>query len=285
MKKNASLFATLTSLLFIITFIFNIVSAIKALSDLSGTTLGGKLGEYMRSCLVFELIAGILLLILAIVTIILMARSASDKSLYVSTSITLGVLSIYSIIDTFLAYGLLKKMYGDYVSMPGGSIAKLILLFIAVILIAVSLFLQSSYVNDDKANIPMIMACVCLFICCIIAFGSMDSYTTGLIITTTVFLLLSVISAGYFFINSYGEDPRKARKRYSSSTYRPSSTSSYNNLYNSPSTGRVSLAKSPSTTSDVDPVVKLRELKKLLDDGVISQDEYELKRKKYIDKL
>ena len=71
------------------------------------------------------------------------------------------------------------------------------------------------------------------------------------------------------YINSYGGSGYKPHKTVNHSSY-----NSYS--YSDPS---------PSSSSPSDASEQLRKLKKLFDDGVITAEEYEEKRKKYVDKL
>lgn len=271
MIKRAPVFAGLTALIFTIFGILQMVSAIKALSAYSAYgSYGGSYMSFAKGTMVFELIATIVILLISMILMIMAVKDASEKSLYGTTAGLLGTLTLYSIIDTFLAYSLLKKMFGDYVSMPGSGIAKLVFLFLAMILIIAGLLTLGSYANDDKAGIVFIIAVGCLLFCCIISFAAMDRFTDGLTITSTVFLLLALLSAGFEFINSYGYSGYVSTtpKTVHHTTYNPYS-------YNQPS----------SKSGNEDAAEELRKLKQLYDDGLITSEEYNEKRKKYVDKL
>ena len=267
MRKNAPLCAVVTALAFVVYSILTIVQAIKALNSFG--TYTNDIISFTKGVVVFELIVAIIILIMGVVIISMSLRMVDDKPLYAATGVLLGIFTLAFIIDIFLAYSLLKKILGDYASMPGASIAQLIFLFIALVLIIAGLFLNGSYMNDDKAGIVFILACVCLIICTIITFANMDSNTAGLTIASTIFLLFGLLLAGYEYINSYGGSGYKPHKTVTHSSY-----NSYS--YSNPS---------PSSSSPSDASEPLRKLKKLFDDGIITAEEYEEKRKKYVDKL
>lgn len=266
MRKNAPLCAVVTALAFVVYSILKIVQAIKVLNSFG--TYTNDIISFAKGAVVFELIAAIIILIMGVIIIIMSLKMVDDKPLYVATGALLGILTLASIIDFFVAYSLLKKMLGDYASMPGASIAQLVFLFIALVLIIVGLFLNGSYMSDDKAGIVFIIACVCLIICTIITFANMNSDTAGLTIASAIFLLFGLLLAGFEYVNSYGSSGYAYKKTITDDSYDSSSYSSQ------------------STNSNIDdPSEQLRKLKKLFDDGIITAEEYEEKRKKYIDKL
>jgi len=267
MRKNAPLCAVVIALAFVVYSILKIVQAIKVLNSFG--TYTNDIISFAKGAVVFELIAAIIILIMGVIIIVMSLKMVDDKPLYAATGALLGILTLASIIDFFVAYSLLKKMLGDYASMPGASIAQLVFLFIALVLIIVGLFLNGSYMSDDKAGIVFIIACVCLIICTIITFANMNSDTAGLTIASAIFLLFGLLLAGFEYINSYGSSSGYAYKK--TVTHDSYDSSSYS---------------SPSTNNNVDdPSEQLRKLKKLFDDGIITAEEYEEKRKKYIDKL
>lgn len=264
MKRNAHLFGSLTSLFLTVTFIIGIVVSIKGLSSLS--SYSGSIIDFSKGIITFELIMSIVLLISCIITISIILKYGGNKTIYVSSSITFSSLALYSIVDTFLAFELLKKMIGNYAYLPGETIAKLVLLFVALLLALISLSLQKTLMHDDKANYLMIIACLCLMTCCIISFAAMSEGTDGTTISSTIFLTLGVVSGGYLFINSYAH--------YGTSQKTTTTSYSASKNYNE-----------PSTSKNIDPVEQLKMLKELYDTGVITSEEYTEKRKKYIDEL
>ncbi len=271
MRRNAVLFGCLTALAFAVVSILQIISAIKGLSDLGSGS--GEIYYFAKGAIIFELLASIALLITCLVSIGIVFKDGTDKRIYYSTTSILTLFTITSIIDTFLAYTLLLKMagpYADYISMPGTGVAKLIFLFIAVILFATGDFLLRSIVHDDKAGAVLATGSGCLVVCCIISFAAMDSNTGGLVIAATIFLLIGCLLALAEFVNSYagGYSTRTSVTHHTSSSYRPYSYTPV------------------SSNEDGDNAAEeLRKLKKLYDDGVITAQEYEEKRKKYVDKL
>ena len=178
--------------------------------------------------------------------------------------ITFALFSLRAIIDTFWAFGIIKNVYPYSISMPGMAIAKLVFLFIALLTLIIGIWLEGSFTNDDKANIFMIVALVAIFICCILSFASMSSSTEGLTIVANVLLTISVVVGIALYVVSFikEESPHKV-------TYK---------------TGEI-VYPLPKSSDSNDPVEQLRKLKELFDDGVITEEEYEEKRKKYVDRL
>lgn len=275
MRKNAPLCAVVTALAFVVYSILKIVQAIKVLNSFG--TYTNDIVSFTKGAIVFELIVAIFILIMGVVVIAMSLKMFDDKPLYAATGVLLGIFTLASIIDIFVAYSLLKKMLGDYASMPGASIAQLIFLFIALVLIIAGLFLNGSYMSDDKAGIVFIIACACLIICIIIAFANMDSNTAGLTIASTIFLLFGLLLAGFEYINSYGSSGYTNSSHASTGTTK-STMASFADNYDIP-------IEKASNTKEEDASTQLRKLKSLLDDGIITTEEYEEKRKKYVDKL
>lgn len=268
MRKNAPLYTGITAFIFFIYSILSMVQSIRALSKLSDLPNVGGYVSFARGIAVFDLIVTIIILLVSVVLFVLALKRVADKALYATTGSLIGFYSLTSIIEVFLAYGLLKKMLGDYASMPGASIAQLIFLFIALIFAIAGLFTLKSLMNEDKAGIVFIISCVSLIVCLIINFANMNSSTEGLTIVTSIFLLFGFLSAGFEYINSYGSSGYRYKKPTTHYGYHPSS-------YSSPS----------SSSGNEDAAEELRKLKKLYDDGVITSEEYNEKRKKYVDKL
>ena len=267
MRKNAVLFGCLTALAFAIVGVLELISSIKGFNQLGSGS--GDVYSFARGALTFELIASVILLGASSISLAIISKNRNDKPIYASTLSILSLFTLSSIIDTFVAFELAKKMMGPYsgdISMPGVGIAKLIFLFLALALFGVGFFLLKSYYHDDKAGGVAAAGAACLIICCIFAFASMDGNSDGLIITATIFLLIGCLLAATEYINSYG------------SGFRPRIHYSTSSNYAQPS-------QSNNSSNKSDAADELRKLKELYDDGVITSEEYNEKRKKYIDEL
>ena len=268
MRKNAVLFGCLTALAFVIVGILELISSIKGFNQLGSGS--GDVYSFARGALTFELIASVILLGASSISLAIISKNRNDKPIYASTLSILSLFTLSSIIDTFVAFELAKKMMGPYsgdISMPGVGIAKLIFLFLALALFGVGFFLLKSYYHDDKAGGVAAAGAACLIICCIFAFASMDGNSDGLIITATIFLLIGCLLAATEYINSYGSSGFRPRIHYNTSSNYAQPSQSYN-------------SSSKNGAAD-----ELRKLKELYDDGVITSEEYNEKRKKYIDEL
>ena len=258
MKKYLHLIADIVGLLLVVTFILEMVGIISSLKDISGYS--GPTFEGTRGLLIFELVT-VILIILSCLYVFVCKRY--EKRIYVAVGIPFALISLRAIIDTFWAFGIIKNVYPYSISMPGMAIAKLVFLFIALLTLIIGIWLEGSFTNDDKANIFMIVALVAIFICCILSFASMNSSTEGLTIVANVLLTISVVVGIALYVISFikEEAPHKA-------TYK---------------TGEI-VYPLPSKDNN-DPVEQLKKLKELFDSGVITAEEYEEKRKKYVDKL
>ena len=269
MRKNAPLLAGLTAFLMLVFGILELIQAIRGLNSISGGN--NEIASYARGAIVFELIMSIIIILSSLISLTMALKNAEAKSLYYSTGVVLTLFTLGSIIDTFIAYGLLRKILGDYASFPGSSIAKLVFLFIALLLLIIGLFMLRSYLYDSKGGGVLAGASVSLLVVCIISFTVMNSDTDGITIASTIIFLLATILSCAEYINSYGYDD-----------YSYSSTNSTQYKYDASTD---TFIETKPSVSDNDASEQLRKLKKLFDDGIITAEEYEEKRKKYVDKL
>lgn len=262
MKKNITLFAGLTTLLILIVYVLELVGCASAIND--AKRAGEEVLSVTRGLIIFEMISAGVIVFSCFLTSYSTLKKKLEKKIYVSVSVIFLLIVLRAIIDTFWAFAVLKQIYYG-ISMPGIGIVKLAFLFAALAFIVVGLYLQGSFTNDDKANIFMVMAMGMLFIVCIISFISLSRDSDAVTIAANIFLVLSVILGCFLFISSY----------YRDDGYRPAYKP-----------GKMIYSSKPTTAEKSDETSdRLRELKKLYDDGVITSEEYNEKRQKYIDKL
>ena len=283
MKKNARLFAGISAFMFIIPIVIFSVQCANAISDLK--SFGDSVIEYARGSIVFELVMAVFIIITCLATLLMVYEYASERALYISTSVTLTFIIALIISDTFISIELLRKIYGDFITMPGIGIAKLVFLFLAVLLIFVGNCFRGTLHHEDKSNWFMIGALTCVFICCIFAFTSMNKDTSGLNIAFTILLTLSILTCVLEFLNAYIGNSNRIKKVSVNQTVSNSIPASTNQP--EPKTSQETTLQQQASLNkvEVDPGTELRKLKSLLDDGVITTEEYEEKRKKYVDKL
>lgn len=258
MKKNAQLFGGITAFLVLVFALLQAIIVIKALSTTS--SYSQQISNYFNGILVFELISSILLMASCTVTLGMIFKSSESKAIYFSTTATFTIYTLFLIIDTFLAYALLRT-FDESVNMPALGIAKLVFLFLAFFLFTIGLFLYKSLFNEDKACSVFAAGIGCLIVCCVLAFFAMSNTTGGLEIAGTVIMLSGCLSALLEYINSYGINGHHS--------YSVNQNTTITNVSN----------------NSGDAATQLHNLKKLYDEGVITAEEYEEKRKKYIDKL
>ena len=263
MRKNIPIFIGIAAFLLAVVFILEFIGAIISLNDIS--SYSGLLFEKTRGLLIFEIISAALVILSCFPVFYFIGTKKEESRLYTSICIPFVLFTVRAIIDTFWAFSIINSVSSSGVSMPGSGIAKLVFLFAALISLLVGSWLEGSFTNDDKANVFTIIAMGALFVCCIISFISMDSSTNdALTIVTTIFLTLSIIVAAIAFLLSFVNEDTSSKP-----VYRP---------------GNVVYPRPKEVESD-DTAEQLRKLKKLFDDGVITAEEYEEKRKKYVDKL
>ena len=101
----------------------------------------------------------------------------------------------------------------------------------------------------------------------------MDSNTSGLTIAAAIIFLFATLLSFAEYLSSYS----------SSFSYSNSSSNSNKYTYNEDTDSFEEVDQSQNYDNDAS--TQLRKLKSLLDDGIITTEEYEEKRKKYVDKL
>lgn len=270
MRRNAPLFAGLVALLLLVFGILELIGAIKGLNSIGSAT--GSIASYAKGAIIFELVLSIIIIVSTLISLTLAITTAEDKSLFCSTGVVLTIFTLGSIIDTFVAYGLIKKIMGNYATFPGISIAKLVFLFFTLVLLVIGLLMLGSYEFDSKGPGVLAGASASLLIVCIISFIAMDSNTSGLTIAATIVFLLAILLSFAEYLSSYS----------SSFSYSNSSSNSGKYTYNEDTD---SFEEVDHSQNYDDASAQLRKLKSLLDDGIITTEEYEEKRKKYVDKL
>ena len=270
MNKYLHLLAGIIGSLLLVVFTLDLVGAIIAIKDIaeyerpSGVIGYPDIVSSTKGLYIFELVSAIIILLACIYIFVCVFGKKDEKKVYASILIPFTLLIISTIIDTFWAFKILQTAAGRSISMPGAGIAKLVFLFIGFISIIASIWLQGSFVHDGKANVFAIVSMFALFVCCIISFVNMN-YSVGALVTiSTIFLTLSIIVALALFIISYIPENITTHTTYK--------------------TGEIVYPRPKEVESD-DTAEQLRKLKTLFDDGIITAEEYEEKRKKYVDKL
>ena len=271
MRRNTPLFAGLVALLLLVFGILELIEAIKGLNSIGSAT--GSIASYAKGAITFELVLSIIIIISTLISLTMAITTAEDKSLFCSTGVVLTIFTLGSIIDTFVAYGLIKKIMGAYATFPGVGIAKLVFLFFTLLLLAIGLLMLGSYEFDSKGPGVLAGASASLVIVCIISFIAMDSNTSGLTIAAAIIFLFATLLSFAEYLSSYS----------SSFSYSNSSSNSNKYTYNEDTDSFEEVDQSQNYDNDAS--TQLRKLKSLLDDGIITTEEYEEKRKKYVDKL
>ena len=246
-------------------FILVLVGAIINFKDLDTRSYTSQYREALKGLYIFEIVSASLILLSCLYSFYSLATKKDEKRLYVSLCVPFALYTISSIIDTFWSFKIYNSVAYPRISMPGSNIAELVFLFIALIALVVGIWLQGSFKNDDKANYFTTAGMGSLFVYSIISLCNTNISLKGVLPTIIVIIyLMAIVISAVAFIISFTKDDDSPKPVYR--------------------LGNVVYPHPIEVESD-DAAEQLRKLKKLFDDGVITAEEYEEKRKKYVDKL
>ena len=301
MDKKSVMLKVVSAIIAVMT-IFLIVDAGKALKQIKELTdsYGSEFEELvskMKGLAVAELIFGIVTIVLAIITLIVsFASSYSDTAPFNLLFITIISIIVQKLVAIFQALALAKQLAGDDVTLDGTSTICLIFLIASAIAAIIAIILKIKE-NDKGAGWSGLVVAILLLVVIIIDLASSSSSDTATVMTIySVLFIIMCLALGVFDVfvitykPSYYRNMAQHRRTYGGSySYRPYSSYSNGQHYvpqSQPVQPAAPAQPAPAQPAakpvEKSPVEALRELKQLFDSGVITQEEYEEKRKKYV---
>lgn len=261
-SKIAKIVLGIAASLFSLGVIFYIINAVDGLTDLS--EYSGDYINAVKSLTVFELVMAIIILGLGIVTAIFsFAPSISKKRAVNSIIGVASLMSLEKMISIIAGYNIIKKYVYPYAELDGVSIATIVFVIIALIFMIASLITNQFVKKPIFGPIFGIIGAISFLVVMILVFTN-SSESTGFTTLYLIFTLIAVLTmvAGLAFA------PFNDKKKES---------------YESSSNPIKFMDYAPHSSKD--SAEELLKLKKLFDAGAITQEEYEEKRKKYVDSL
>lgn len=289
MRHLNKIIASVFTIFFLVTSILMLVDAAQGLGELQANRSSYTVEAYaaLNSIAVVELVFSIVCVISTIITFIICVAVEYDdyRIRWISATLFFGVLQ--KIIYTFQAIDFIKKfLYSNY--QPDGIIITIIVFaFLALACLLVSYF--ASYAADYNKLYGGVISSsgLLILILYILSFSNTSSPSAVMIAYFIFMIFVSLSLLAYGLLVAFNPDSYRRfsqRKTYSGSSYSNSTYNSYNNQ--SQQTQNIQQpTPQPLNNEKKEAVEQLNSLKKLLDDGIITQEEYELKRKKYVDKL
>lgn len=188
---------------------------------------------------------------------------------------TLGIIQV---VFTLIIAGKTADLAGVKFSLDGGTVANIIFVVsgFACSLVAKYYRKNDPSVDAKRAYYVLLVSCFCWLVCLIIGSASTSGVEKeGITIAKNVFEYLTVAAITLFsiyFVTTYEYIPKK---KY---TAKVNTTANYQS-----STQPQSAQSTQPSTQNI--VAQLESLKTLKDKGILTEAEYEEKRKKLVDKL
>ena len=248
--------------LFSLAVIFYVINAIDAIADLS--EYSGSYAEAAKSLTVFQLIMEIIILAIGILAIVCcFAPSISKKRALNSIFGVAFLISLEKMISVIAGYNIIKKYVYPSAELDSTSIVIIIFIIITLILMVAALITNQVVKNPILGPAFCIAGTISFLVVIILVFVNSEQ-STGFSTLYMIFTLIAVLTAIPGIIFAMLND-KKTAYSYHSVTPAPA-------MENKP-------------FAQKDNAEELLKLKKLLDAGAITQEEYEEKRKKYVECL
>lgn len=280
MNKLSRTIALITYLLFFVFAILSLVSSIQGLSALNAISgESNKILSSLRGMFITSLLA-----VIGIVIALATGTTYSVKN-YSGHVATLGsVFAIYLLSD--LISGFIGLSILDGTTIPATVVITIIVEIIALISAFVSIGFSSSSERNNEGIVSGIITALLLLIAVIITMSS-TTISSTLTVMGYVFLILSILGSGLFYLVKYNENIEALRARVLKKMHEKDATEKNQKANDYPISDETSVVREEPKVqpSSDDPVAQLEKLKNLLDKGVITKEEYEEKRKKYVDML
>ena len=248
--------------LFSLAVIFYIINAIDAIADLS--EYSGSYVEAARTLSIFQLIMEIIILAMGILAIVCcFAPSISKKRALNSIFGVAFLIPLEKMISVIAGFNIIKKYAYPSAELDGTSIVIIVFIIITLILMVAALITNQVVKNPIFGPAFGIAGTISFLVVMILVFVNSEQ-STGFTTLYMIFTLIAVLTAIPGLIFAMLNDKKMAY--------------SYHSVTPSPAMENKPLAQK-------DNAEELLKLKKLLDAGAITQEEYEEKRKKYVDCL
>ena len=287
---NNKLIAIRVTLVFLlITSIFLLIDGIKAvdiINDYNPSYYGIYYSD-LKAIAVVELVFAIFILIFGLIALIVSFASQSEKSPHNMLLFVILLAAIQKIVAVFQAISLVNSIS------PGADIGAtpvlmLVFLILAALLVVIAMFCVANDSFKGAGGVG-IVAALLFVVVMIISLATGDSgeamaiiYSVLFIISMIIFGIASGIAAAegsYYYYRSVANHYHSAPKPVNSAST-PTNVSGQSEM-----STPLSKENSNQEQKGDDPAEALKKLKQLFDTGVITEEEYQEKRKKYIDKL
>ena len=255
-SKVTKIVAGIAACIACIAVVFYIINGIDALTELAEYE-----GDYItaaKGLSIFQLVMAIIILLSGVATAIMGFAPSVSKKNTISALIGVGVLTacekLASIIGSII---IVKKYLFPDATLSGTSITTIIFVVLALLFLVGALFMIRFKKSIQGAALGS-MGSLWLVVVFIISISS-GTDSNGFTILYLVFILIAMLMMIITFAMSGVKEPHKV-------------------VY----AGHESVIEEKPTHDSAEELLKL---KKLLDAGAITQEEYEEKRKKYVDCL
>ena len=277
-------------------FIFvDVGEGCKSLSEMHygySSYLDGLINQ-TKGIVIAELIFAIVTTILVIVTFAVSFRSYSFDALPSNRlCITICSIVVQKLVAVFQTLALAEYIAGQKISLPGETVVCIIFLFLSLLALIISIACKVYDSDKGSAGFTLAAALILLIVIIISLVSSKESTTMATVYSVFFIIMclgLIVFESILLFDGTsyYHYSPvNKSHSSYSSKSYDFINTNNGVKKESVITSQPVQSASEPSKKETFDdPTEALKKLKNLLDEGIITEEEYKEKRKKYIDKL
>ena len=255
-SKVVKIVAGITASIISLAVIFYIVNGIDALTELA--EYEGEFVSATKSLVIFELVVAVVILLCGVFTAIISFNPSTNKKNTITLLLSAGILiALEKLISIIWTLAIAKKYISPDISISAINIITVIFICLTLLFMSVAILLIR---NKKETQSGIIGAGGSLwFVVVIIIAISSGTDSNGFTILYLIFMIVAFIMMIATFGLSAVKESNKAV-----------STQSIPNNQVGPT---------------YDSAEELLKLKKLLDAGAITQEEYEEKRKKYVDCL
>lgn len=271
-NKNVKAIALLTYVCYFVFAIMSLILAIQGLDVLKSSS-GSMPSSYIsafRSSLIVTLIGTIAVILILLIGV---GKSLTGSKSFVSAASSVLVILIFADLLTSIIL-----MGATSTSPDALTIVGIVFEIIAFLLSIASVFYCASTDKGKDFGVAGFAASLIMFVIQIIVLAT-NAPSGSLAILKTVFLMLALVGSllGFGMLTYYNSNKPSVQQV---SNPLPQQ-SEHREMEPTP----VNKEEPKVQSSSDDPVAQLEKLKNLLDKGVITKEEYEEKRKKYVDML